>query len=239
MRLVLMLTTTLFLGACAPQAGLQPWLDAGVQAARDQGLSQPATMATGIRQLLDLSSLRASAALAAPGGYAAAGFKLSLPPALQPVANTLNKVGLGSYVSRLETAMNRGAEQAAAEALPVFQQAIREMSISDALGIVAGGESAASQYFRAQTEASLRARYQPILRRNLESTGYYSQYQSALDKYKRLPLAKKPDLDIESQLLEQSLNALFGRMAAEEKLIRAAPLARGSELIGTVFGPKR
>lgn len=228
----------ILLTGCANQQALSPWLDVGTQVARNMGYGQSADMVAGIRQILDVSGLRATSALSAVGGYKATGNALSLPDGLQPVARALKTVGLGSYVTQMENAMNRGAEKAAAEALPVFKQAIREMSVTDALGIVSGGNSAATDYFRKQTENNLRARYQPILKSSLESTGFYSQYKTVLDTYNKLPLTNKPNIDIEAQLLNQSMNALFSRMAEEEKLIRANPTARGSELIGAVFSKK-
>lgn len=235
MRPMIMLCATLALTGCASDGSL-PWLNMGTQVARDLGYGDSAQMANGIKQALDIGSQRASTSLSVENGYAAMGYPLSLPPALQPVTDTLKRVGMGSYVARVETAMYRGAEQAAAEALPVFQQAIRAMTITDALGIVRGDDSAATRYFRDQTESVLRERYQPIIRRNLESTGFYSQYTAMLEVYNALPLTNRPNLDVEDQLLTQSLNALFGRMAEEEKLIREAPVARGSALIGVVFG---
>lgn len=226
------------LGGCASD-GSNSWFNTGTQITRDLGYGDTAQTANAIRQALELGSQRASTSLSAANGYRNNGYPLSLPAGLKPVTDTLRKAGLGSYVDRVETAMNRGAEQAAAEAAPVFQQAIRDMTIQDALGIITGNDSAATDYFRGATESTLRARFQPIIRRNLEDTGFYSQYKSMLDIYNSLPLTSKPDLDVESQLMNQSLNALFGRMAEEEKLIRQAPLARGSALINAVFGQRR
>lgn len=226
----------LLLAGCFTGETLNQWLGIGGQAARNLGYTDSAKMAEGIRQALSLGSERAGASLSREDGYALAGYPVSLPPALQPVADTLKRVGMGSYVARLETAMNRGVEQAAAEAVPVFKNAISNMSVTDALAIVQGGDSAATDYFRGQTEAGLRQRYQPIIRDNLDQTGFYSQYRALLNAYNALPLTSKPNLDIEQQLLDHSLNALFGRLAEEERQIRAAPLARGSELIGAVFG---
>ncbi|MEE4252056.1 MAG: DUF4197 domain-containing protein, partial [Alcanivoracaceae bacterium] len=185
---------------------------------------------------LKLSSQRAGTTLSATDGYRNSGYPLTLPASLKPVADTLRKVGMGGYLDKVDAAMNRGAEQAAAEALPVFQQAITNMTIQDAVDVATGGETAATDYFRGQTEAQLRQRFQPIIRSNLEKTGFYSQYKSMLDTYNALPLTSKPNLDIESEVMNQSLNALFGRMAAEEKMIRQAPLSRGSAMINAVLG---
>jgi hypothetical protein len=236
MRRFAALSFALLLAGCAGNESFNQWFGLGTDVARNMGYGDSAQAASGIKQALDLGSQRASTSLSVQDGYRAMGYPLSLPAGLQPVADTLRKAGLGSYVTRVESAMNRGAEQAAAEALPVFQQAIRNMTIQDALGIITGGDSAATDYFRGQTESMLRQRYQPIIKSNLESTGFYSQYKSMLDIYNSLPLTSRPNLDVEDHLMNQSLNALFGRMAAEEKMIREAPVARGSALIGAVFG---
>ncbi len=236
MRRLIAASAFVLLAGCAGNESFNQWFGLGSEVARNMGYGDSAQMASGIKQALELGSQRASSTLSVVGGYRDNGYPLSLPAGLKPVTDTLRKAGMGSYVDRMETAMNRGAEQAAAEAAPVFQQAIRNMTIQDALGIVSGGDSAATDYFRGQTEASLRTRFQPIIQSNLESTGFYNQYKAMLDIYDSLPLTSKPNLDIESHLMAQSLNALFGRMAAEEKLIREAPVARGSALIGAVFG---
>ena len=223
------------LTGCAT-GGDNPWYGASKQMAKELGLGESTQAAYALKQVLNLSSQRAGTALSANDGYRASGYPLTLPGALKPVADTLRKAGMGGYLDKVDTAMNRGAEQAAAEAVPVFRQAINNMTIQDAVDIATGGETAATDYFRGQTEAQLRQRFQPIIRSNLEKTGFYSQYKSMLDVYNALPLTSKPSLDIEADLMNQSLNALFGRMAAEEKLIRQAPMARGSALINAVLG---
>ncbi|MDF1628428.1 MAG: DUF4197 domain-containing protein [Alcanivoracaceae bacterium] len=223
------------LTGCAT-GGDNPWYGASKQMAKEFGLSESAQASDALKQVLKLSSQRAGTTLSATDGYRNSGYPLTLPASLKPVADTLRKVGMGGYLDKVDAAMNRGAEQAAAEALPVFQQAITNMTIQDAVDVATGGETAATDYFRGQTEAQLRQRFQPIIRSNLEKTGFYSQYKSMLDTYNALPLTSKPNLDIESEVMNQSLNALFGRMAAEEKMIRQAPLSRGSAMINAVLG---
>lgn len=236
-RLVLLsfLALIAMLAGCTT-GGDNPWYGASKQMAKELGLSESSQASDALKQVLKLSSQRAGTALSASEGYRSSGYPLTLPAALKPVADTLLKAGMGSYLEKVDSAMNRGAEQAAAEAIPVFQQAISNMTIQDAVDVATGGETAATDYFRGQTEAQLRARFQPIIRSNLEKTGFYTQYKSMLDVYNALPLTNKPGLDIEADVMNQSLNALFGRMAAEEKLIREAPLARGSAMINAVLG---
>ena len=132
--------------------------------------------------------------------------------------------------------MNQGAERAAVEAKAVFINAVRGMTVTDAMGIVRGSNTAATEYFRQRTEADLRARYLPIIQNNLRQIGFYSQYQQLLAGYQKLPIANKPDLDLEQHVLTQSLNALFTQVGEEEKAIRKDPLGRGSSAIAAVFG---
>jgi hypothetical protein len=148
----------------------------------------------------------------------------------------VRQFGLGGQVDRIEALMNQGAERAAIEAKAIFIKAVRAMSIADAMAIVRGGNTAATDYFRQRTEAELRQTYLPIIKSNLQQVGFYSQYQQLLTAYQRLPVADKPDLDLEQHVLTQSLNALFTQVGEEEKAIRKDPLGRGSSAIATVFG---
>ncbi|MBB3059796.1 succinylarginine dihydrolase [Microbulbifer rhizosphaerae] len=212
---------------------MSPWIDVGNQVARNAGYDTDSRLASGIKETLHTSTDRASSRLSQRGA-----FNLQLPAAARPVANSLRQFGFGSYVDQLETAMNRGAEQAVAEAAPVFKQAISNMTVNDALGIIRGGDTAATNYFRAQTESALRRRYQPIVESNLRKTGFYDQYKSMLAVYDKLPIANKPGMDLERHVIDSSMATLFSRIGEEEALIRRDPVARGSVLIGQVFGAR-
>ena len=199
--------------------------------------SSSSLMSTAIKASLELGSTRASDMLSKSGGYAQHPlYRIKLPQQVQPIAARLRQFGLGGQLDRVESLMNQGAEQAADEAKLVFIEAIRAMTITDALGIVRGGETAGTDYFRRQTETVLKQRYQPIIRRNLEQIGFYNQYQQFLSAYRQLPIGNKPDLDLEQDVLTQSLDALFKQVAEEEKLIRRDPVGRGSSVIAAVFG---
>lgn len=198
-----------------------------------------AAMVRGIKESLELGSTRAADLLSKEQGYIDhPAYRIRLPEAVQPITGSLRQFGLGPQLDRVELLMNRAAEQAAGEAKAVFIDAVRAMTISDALGIVRGHDTAATDYFRRQTEASLRARYSPIIQSHLQQLGFYSQYQSLLAAYNRVPVAGKPDLDLEQHVLTRSLDGLFRQVAEEEKLIRQDPLGRGSRAIAAVFGQR-
>lgn len=232
-----LLALPLSLMAC--NATLPQIAETGANVASAAGYNNQAQLVRGIKEILELGSDRAATSLSASGGYANNPlYRIELPANLQPIASKLRQLGLGGQMDKVESLMNQGAEKAAIEAKAVFVDAVRNMSVTDALGIVRGTSTAATDYFRGQTEASLRQRYLPIIKENLQEIGFYNQYQQMLSTYKMLPIANKPDLDLEQHVLNQALNGLFKQVAVEEQLIRKDPVGRGSQIIGAVFGPK-
>lgn len=232
MKRVLLAGAALFtLTACQNMDALAPWIEQGNQAAKAAGYDTDSRLAGAIKETLSISSDRATSKLSSSGA-----FDLPLPARVESVAGNLERIGLGRYVDQVRDAMNRGAENAAAEAAPVFKNAIQEMTVTDALGIVRGGDTAATDYFRGRTEASLTERYRPIIESSLRETGFYDQYQTLLNAYNRLPMANKPDLNLENYVIDTSLERLYTEIGTQEALIRQDPVSRGSALIGAVFG---
>jgi len=198
--------------------------------------SNPSILSRAIKESLELGSTRASDLLSQAGGYSNSPvYRITMPSAVQPLTSRLRQFGLGGQIDRIESLMNQAAEQAAGEAKAVFIGAVRNMTVTDALGIVRGPQTAATDYFRQHTEASLRQKYLPIIQGHLQQLGFYSQYQQLLATYKALPISHKPDLDLEQHVLTQGLNALFSQIGEEERLIRKDPLGRGSSVIAAAF----
>lgn len=190
----------------------------------------------GIKEALELGATRAAGELNQRGGYADSSlYRINMPEDLQSIAGRLRQFGLGSQLDEVERLMNRAAEQAAGEAREVFVDVVRDMTVTDALGIIRGHETAATEYFRDRSENVLKQRYQPVIERNLREIGFYHYYQDFLSIYQQLPLSNKPDIDLEQHVLTRSLDGLFRQVAVEERLIREDPLGRGSRLIERVF----
>lgn len=228
------------LGLLGCNATLPQMADTGANVASAAGYGNQAQLVRGIKEALELGSNRAATSLSAAGGYANSPlYRIELPANVQPLASKLRQLGLGSQLDGIESLMNQGAEKAAVEAKAVFVDAVRTMSVTDALGIVRGNGTAATDYFRVQTEASLRQRYLPIIQQNLKQIGFYNQYQQLLGTYNMLPIANKPSLDLEQHVLNAALDGLFKQVAVEEQLIRKDPVGRGSQIIGAVFGAKK
>jgi len=162
--------------------------------------------------------------------------RIAFPDQMEPMVSTLRTVGLGSYVSDLEVGMNRAAELAAAEARDIFWNAIREMTVADAFGILNGDDTAATSYFRAQTGAELRERFHPIVERKMEQIGLSRLYGQAADAYNSISFTGAPELvDLDEYVTGRALDGLFTVLAQEEQKIRNDPAARTTELLRKVF----
>ncbi|WP_370519478.1 DUF4197 family protein [Alcanivorax sp. DP30] len=225
------LSLGLALAGCQNMEAVMPWVSMSNDMAKSAGYNTDEKLADGIKAALIKGTDAAAAQLSQEGAM-----NLKLPEAAEPVTNTLRQFGLGKYVDQVETAMNRGAEKAVAAGAPVFKNAINAMSVDDALGIIQGGDTAATRYFRGETESSLRQRFQPIVEENLRKTGFYDQYQTFLAAYDKLPLTNKPNLDLENYVIDNSMDQLYTRIGEQETLIRQNPMQQGSALIGAVFG---
>jgi hypothetical protein len=195
------------------------------------------TIVAGLKEALSAGTERAAGALSRPGGYGAnPTLKLLVPQQLDKVTSTLRKVGLGSYVDQFEAKMNEAAEQAAAKAVPVFAQAVRDMTFEDAKGILQGGNTAATDYFKAKTSAPLRDMYAPIIRGKMDEVGAAKVYNSLMDKYNAIPFSSKPDFTLEHYVTDKALTGLFAKLGEMEAQIRADPAARTTTLLKRVFG---
>ena len=163
--------------------------------------------------------------------------RIVIPEQLESVASTLRQVGLGSQVDELEVGMNRAAELAAVEAREVFWSAITGMTVSDAFGILNGGDTAATEYFRGRTLTTLHTRFHPIIQEKMDEVGLSRLYATVAETYNSLPLAKtSPLVDLDEYVTDRALAGLFTVLAQEEQKIRRDPLARTTDLLRRVFG---
>jgi len=195
------------------------------------------TMVAGLKEALRVGSERAAGTLSQPGGYSAnPALKLLVPEQLHKVASTLRKVGMGSMVDQFEAKMNEAAEQAAAKAVPVFAKAVTDMTFEDAKGILQGGNTAATDYFKRKTSAQLAGLYAPIVRSKMDEVGAGKVYNSLMAKYNAIPLTSKPDFSLESYVTDKAMSGLFAKLGEMEAQIRADPAARTTALLKQVFG---
>jgi len=166
-------------------------------------------------------------------------YKVLLPPDAQKAETVLRKIGLGGQVDKAILAINRGAEDAVGEAGPIFVSAIKEMTLTDALGIVRGNKDAATQYFKRNTSQELIAAFTPSVQASLDRTNATKYYADIANTYNRLPTgSNKVNPDLTDYVVQKAVDALFDQIAKEEANIRANPLARTTEILRKVFGAR-
>lgn len=164
-------------------------------------------------------------------------YKLFLPPDASKIEGTLRDLGLGKTVDKAILQINRGAEEAVGQAKPIFADAIRQMTIRDALNIVRGTNDGATQYFKDKTTGQLIAAFSPIIKSALDKTSATRYYTEVVNTYNRLPTTfNKVNPDLPSYVTGKAVDALFDQIAKEELNIRQNPAARVSEILKKVFG---
>ena len=165
--------------------------------------------------------------------------KIPLPESLTRAESLLRRVGMGRYADELVVSMNRAAEEAVPEAKQLFLSSVRKMSVQDAKGILTGGDSAGTEYFRRTTEADLHNRFLPIVRRATARVGVAQKYEAYAGKAARLGLLKQQDADLDEYVTKKALDGLFLTVAEQEKQIRKDPVGTGTSIIRKVFGALR
>ncbi len=162
--------------------------------------------------------------------------RIPLPEQLETIADKLRSVGMAAQLDELELTMNRAAESAAAEATPVFVDAIMSMSFSDARSILQGGERAATDYFEANTRSELAQRFAPIVDASMRRVGVFQLYDQVATRIALLPFVDPAQLDLRAFVNDRALDGLFSVLAREEARIREDPAARTTDLLRRVFG---
>lgn len=195
------------------------------------------TQTSSLKEALRVATERAVKATSQAGGFLDnPKIRIGLPGKLAKMTSGLRAIGMGAQVDELETAMNRAAEKAAGEATPVFVDAIQKLSFQDASGIVTGGDTAATDYFRKTTSDPLRERFRPIVEQAMQNVGVAKQYDQLVGRYSSLPLASAPKFDLTGFVTDKTLSGLFSVVGEQEKQIRTNPAARGTDLLKQLFG---
>ncbi|HET7527764.1 MAG TPA: DUF4197 domain-containing protein [Burkholderiaceae bacterium] len=201
------------------------------------GSSDEKTNAAGIKEALAVGTERAVTSLSRENGYFGnAAVKILMPSSIQKVADVARMVGYEKQVDAFVLSMNRAAEAAAPLASRYFGDAIRDMSLQDARGILAGGNTAATEFFRSKTRDKLYAAFKPTVSQKVGEVGATRAYKDMMGRYESVPLASKQSLDLDDYVTNKSLDGLFYMVGEEEKKIRANPAARTTDLLRTVFG---
>ncbi|MBA7557887.1 hypothetical protein ES705_50665 [subsurface metagenome] len=162
--------------------------------------------------------------------------KIPFPLEVRTIEDKMRAIGLGSEVDKVVLSINRAAEDAANEVKPIFISAIKDMSISDAIGIVNGNDHAATTYLKKKTTSELSVKIKPLIENSLEKVDATRYWDDLIRTYNIIPFVKKMNPDLSEYVTEQAIEGLFIMIAREEEKIRKDPLARTSELLERVFG---
>ena len=162
--------------------------------------------------------------------------KIPLPESLKTVDKLMRGVGMGKYSDELILTMNRAAEAAVPEAKALFVQAVKNMSVQDAKGILTGGDTAGTEYFKRATSDQLRAKFLPIVKNATQKVALAQKYNEYAEKGAKLGLVKKDAANLDGYVTQKALDGLFFMVAEEEKKIRANPVQAGSDILRKVFG---
>lgn len=209
----------------------------------------PITLAAGIAALSNRDAVAGLKEALTNGAHAAVGrlgvengffgderVKILMPESMRKTENLMRRLGMGKQADELILRMNRAAEAAVPEAKAVLLDAVKAMSVSDARGILTGGEDAATQYFRRTMTDPLTRRFQPIVVRAMEKVRLAESYDRFASRGARLGLVRKEDANLEDYITRKALDGLFLMIAEEEKKIRANPMAEASSILRKVFG---
>ncbi len=170
------------------------------------------------------------------GYFKNAAIKILLPKQLDTLGKGLRAVGQGALVDEFVMSMNRAAEKAAPQARQIFVSAIKEMTFDDARRILTGGDTAATEYFKARTSSRLSSAFRPIIEKSMNDVGATRRYKDLIGQLQAIPFAKSQSLDIDGYVVNKSLDGLFYMVGEEEKKIRKNPAARVTSILKDVFG---
>lgn len=190
----------------------------------------------GLKDALTQGAQIAVKQLGAPGGLSNnPEVKIGLPGKLEKAAGALKMLGMGDQITQLEASMNKAAESAVTQAQPILVNAVKNMSVNDAKGILSGGQDSATQYLDKSSREQIRAKFLPIVKQSTDKVGVAQQYNALAKKAPLGLLGGKSD-SVENYVTEQALDGLFKMIAQQEESIRQNPAAAATSLAKKVFG---
>lgn len=203
------------------------------------GLSN-ADVIAGLKEALNKGTEQSvSVASVVDGFNANQRIRIPFPPEAEKMKNTLRTIGMEKQVQEFEVTLNRAAEKAVKEAVPVFMNAIRNMTVADGFAILRGADNAATEYLRENTTTTLTGTFRPIVEKATQEvalTSYWTPLANGYNKATLLTGGKAVDPDLDAYVTQKAIDGLFVLIADEEGRIRKDPVARTTDLLRRVFG---
>lgn len=212
-----------------------------LQQIASEAMSQPvqlttAEIASGLKQALEIGITEGAGKLSQTDGYFKSAYKISLPPEAQKVTAKLRNVpGFTDVENIVLEKINRGAEDAAKKAAPIFKSAITQMTFNDAMGILMGSQNAATQYLNKATYNQLYTEFNPVIVESLDKFNARKYWADAVNAYNKIPLVEKANPDLDDYVTKQALTGLFSMVEKKELEIRTNIASRTTDLLRRVF----
>jgi hypothetical protein len=191
---------------------------------------------SGLKQALTLGVDNSSQKLSVVDGFFKnAAIKILVPEEAKKVESTLRSLGMSSLVDKAILSMNRAAEEAAKGSGAIFINAIQQMTITDAVNILKGGDFAATNYFKEKTTSQLTESFRPVIDKalkNVNATKYWGDVTAAYNQFS----SNKINTDLTAYVTQKAMEGIFYQVGLEEQKIRRDPVARTTELLKKVFG---
>lgn len=195
-----------------------------------------AEVAAGLKQALEFGISEGAQRLSQADGYYKSPYKILLPPEARKVADKLQNVpGFREVEETILEKINRGAEDAAKKAKPIFVNAIKQMTFSDAMDILMGEDDAATQYLHRTTFDALYQEFNPVIVESLDKFNARDYWADAVNTYNRIPLVEKANPDLDDYVTREALKGLFSMVEKKERNIRNDISARTTDLLKKVF----
>lgn len=199
-------------------------------------VSQESEIIEGLKEALSIGTKAAVQFVSQEDGYFGNEIiKILMPEDLRKVADTLKTIGFQKQVDEFVLSMNRAAEKAAPAALNIFVDAIKAMTFEDATGILGGGDTAATEYFKEKTSDNIYEAFRPIISMSMNEVGVTQTFKEITEKYSSLPLMGEVTFDLDDYVTNKALGGLFYMVSEEEKKIRTDPAARVTDLLKKIF----
>ena len=229
MKKIIAFASILILTSCAELQQI------ATQLPQEYGISD-AEISSGLKQALQFGIDKEVTSLARENGFFSNELvRIGLPPELQKVDKTLRDVGLDALADEGLKVLNRAAEDAVSEAIPVFANAVTGITFADARNILLGSNDAATVYLSNKTEKELYTRFNPIISNSLDKVGATQIWKNIIQKYNSLPITSNVNPDLPDYVTNEALDGVFLMIAREENDIRNTLSARTTDLLRKVF----
>ena len=208
----------------------------GVVNSLPNGSTTNINIAGGLRQALDFGIDKQVTKLTQKDGfYKNPLVKILLPQELQKVDRALRDIGLSNLAYEGLKILNRAAEDAVKEATPIFVNAVKEITFTDAKNILMGSNNAATLYLQNKTNQALYAKFNPVIKNSFSKVGADQIWNTIITKYNSIPFVNKVNPDLTDYVTNQALKGVFTMIAVEEKNIRTKISSRTTSLLKQVF----